>query len=48
MPSLFTSLNGLGFTAKRDASRGSEKAKTFEFIAMLLLKIASIFFLFSP
>jgi hypothetical protein len=32
------SLSALGFTAKDDASRGSEKARTFEFIAVLLLK----------
>ena len=34
----FTSLKALRFTAECGASRGSEKAKTFAFIAMLLLK----------
>jgi hypothetical protein len=36
--SLFTWLKALRFAAKCGASRGSEKAKSFEFIATLLLK----------
>jgi hypothetical protein len=33
-PSAFTSMHVLSFAAKPDLSRGSENAKTFEFIAM--------------
>src|SRR5215813_10834835 len=47
-PSLFNSLKALRFTAECDASCGPEKAKTFEFIAILLLKDRVRFFLFSP